>query len=153
MTIYEYRCARCGDEYFLNVAHDSPIKQRWDDGDMVHFADPNFAPGIGEVCGGTYKRRFGFRLSTYLTVANPDSPNERTFHTERSYARHLRTPSSIATDRTGVEHRFVPVDLDDPSVRPANMDKILKDRHDTEIAAGKQRSIAPTVVPKSLPAK
>jgi hypothetical protein len=153
VTLYEYRCDRCRDDLIIDVAWDSDLKSSMDAGNHVHFAAPTFHPESESPCGGTYKRQFGFRLSTYLTVANPDSPDERTFHTERSYARHLRTQSAIATDRTGVEHRFVPVDLDDPSVRPKNMDRVLKERHDKEIAAGKQKSIAPTIVPNTLPGK
>jgi hypothetical protein len=148
MTIYEYRCDRCGDDYMLNVAWDSPVKQQWDDGVFVHFDSPLFNQESFDPCGGTYKRKFGFRISRYSVTEHAGTADERTFTTESSYARYLKSQSQHATDRTGIPHDFVPVDLMDESVRPADHERILRE---AQLAHGADKKIAPLVVPSTAP--
>ncbi len=122
---YHYRCSSCGIIKILSCAHDDPTKALYDDGHMVHEPD-----------GGTYRRQWGFRLSKY---AHEDSTTGRVFTSEREFARHLKTKSQIATDRTGIPHDFQPVDLFDPAVAPTS-DAGLREQHDVMVAKGVKES-------------
>lgn len=126
---YHYRCRGCDKTTILSLPADEadtdPTKQHLDSGQAVH-----------PECGGTIKREWGFRLSTYRNV---DHKTGKEFWSEREYARHLRTKSQIVTDRTGIVHDFVPVDLDDPMVRP-DSDAGLKEQHDGQVARGEKES-------------
>lgn len=118
MALYEYRARDCPStcttviECPIRDADDDPVKHLFDTGQQrcVH--------------SHTFKRVFEARApSTHYHVRHaPDTRNEREFTSHADYARFLRDQSSRATDRTGIVHDFQPVDMNDPAVRPPDMD-------------------------------
>ena len=143
MATYEYKCDVCGDRKYLHMsveeAVDNDDKRRCDAGMVPHHLDAC-------VGWGHYRRVFGFHLSTYVAVDQPNSADERTFTTERAYQKFLDSRSQAATEATrGTPHDFQPVDLMDPRVRPDNYEQILRE---TELSRGADRKMAPFAMPK-----
>ena len=155
MATYEYKCDACGDREYLHMsveeAVDDDAKKWWDAGEVRHFhTEVDACVGHYRDDGwGYYRRVFGFHLSTYVAVDQPNSADERTFTTERAYQKFLDSRSQAATEATrGTPHDFQPVDLMDPRVRPDNYEQILRE---TELSRGADRKIAPLVVPATAP--
>lgn len=143
MAVYEYRCDRCGNETVVQCGVDEAPTH-----ELKNALDGGGITCVVRGCPGSLKRRFGFRLSRYSVTEKPGTADERTFTTEAAYTRYLKSQSLAATDRTGIPHDFVPVDLMDESVRPANHEQLLRE---AQLAQGADKKIAPMVVPSKVP--
>lgn len=118
MTLYEYRARDCPDRCESVVM--CPI-DRADTDSMKRSFDAG-----GQRCahGYTFKRVFDARTVTthYHVIHAPDTSKQREFTSHNDYKRFLHDRSQEATDRTGIVHDFQPVDMNDPAVRPPDMD-------------------------------
>lgn len=118
MALYEYAARDCPERCTSVVmcaiadADTDSMKRSFDAG--------------GQRCGHghVFKRVFEARApATHYHVRHaPDTRNEREFTSHNDYKRFLRDQSLRVTDRTGIIHDFQPVDMNDPAVRPPDMD-------------------------------
>lgn len=118
MALYEYVARDCPNTCTSIImcgiarADTDPVKAAFDAGT--------------ESCahGHPFRRRFDARAVTthYHVVHAGGTSMEREFTSHRDYKRFLYDRSQEATDRTGIVHDFQPVDLNDPAVRPPDMD-------------------------------
>lgn len=95
MPIYEYVCKDCGEDCSVTSTH-------------KELMDRYIKEGYTHRCGGSIKRVFSF------SVARPMQPHyNKSAGQYISFERQLKdifkVQSEQATERTGVEHNFVPV--------------------------------------------
>ena len=97
MPLYEFRCIQCGLDEVMNRYY--PI------GEVIDFPCP--------VCGGRLKRvlsNFHFKRG----MGEHFNPSIGGYvRNERDFLDGLKRKSEEATLRTGMDHNFVPVDLND----------------------------------------
>lgn len=98
MACYEFRCRDCGADYSV---HSLAAKETMEYG-ISH----------GRIwcdkCGGNLRRIFSFSVSTPM----PEHYNQSagTFvSSERQLKDAFKVQSEVATERTGIEHNFVPI--------------------------------------------
>lgn len=120
MTLYEYRCRRCG--------RIEPSERRGDDLGICWKPQPMVllvSTGIDAAgrlaeeprpasrpCMGVLTRVWGFQQAPGM----PEHFNRSVgavVSSHRQFERELRRASDEATERTGIEHRYVPVDPTD----------------------------------------
>lgn len=91
--IYAYRCRACGHTADLTVRADS-------------------AGACPQCDGGELRRVFAVRMGSVMHE-HFNATVQRPISSQRQFEAELRRASDEATERTGVEHRFAPVDPTD----------------------------------------
>lgn len=131
MPLYQYRCSQCGVTHDIHTSPDSPAKRTADAGGL-----------LCELCPtGRFKRVFSFSVASNPYGDGFVDPGTKTY--VRTATQHLdacKVASEEATLRTGLEHRFRPVDAD--QVRATMDDTGMKSTHDRAVAEGRQEPTA-----------
>ena len=100
MTLYEYRCQLCGhietsDERADDLRHRSHVKR----GEVL-------------VCSGLLRRVWAVNFAPVMQE-HFNSTVQRPISSMRQFEQELRRASDEASERTGIDHRFAPVDPTD----------------------------------------
>lgn len=113
MPMYEFQCRECGTILHSN----SRTEQQCN-------------------CGGSLKRKYGFSFKRPMQEHyNPTVG--KVISSDRQFTRELKIASEQATERTGIKHSFVPVDISDKEALGVT-DTGLQATHDKEVAEGKR---------------
>lgn len=120
MPVYEYRCRKCGNQ--------------------VSTTEHLEGEQLCSQCGHRLGRVFSFGIQRTTTINSHFNHSlGRVISSERHLRDELARASEAATERTGVNHNYQPLDYRDPSTRETLgiTDEGLKESHDVRVLQGK----------------
>lgn len=96
MPIYDYRCPECGFKDSLSLTIDEYSS--------IEIMECN--------CGTAMVREYSFSIKPMMKE-HMNNTTGQVVSSERQFKDQLKRQSEMATIRTGIEHNFVPVDIQD----------------------------------------
>lgn len=108
MTLYEYRCRECGSTQLMEARGDHLAPD-------IHWTrvDVDGHPEGGRsYCRGLMRRVWSVQVAPVMQE-HFNTTVQRPVSSMRQFERELRRASDVASEETGIEHRFAPVDPTD----------------------------------------